>query len=132
MIFSNQDYIQYRMARANESFAEAELLAKSNHWNTVANRLYYSCFYAVIALLLKNEINAKTHSGVRNKFHEFIFNSKTIDSTFGKLYSILFDLRQSGDYEDMVILDKETVEPLIFKTKSFIGVVNKLIESNET
>jgi uncharacterized protein (UPF0332 family) len=132
MIFSNQDYIQYRMERANESFAEAKLLAESNHWNTVANRLYYSCFYAVIALLLKNEINAKTHSGVRNKFHEFIFIYKTIDLSCGRLYSKLFDLRQSGDYEDMVILDKETVEPLISMTQSFLEEVHKLIVSDET
>lgn len=131
MIFSNQDYIRYRLKRANESFVEAKLLAENNHWNTAANRLYYTCFYAVIALLLKNEINAKTHSGVKTKFHEYILDSKVIDASLGKLYSKLFGLRQSGDYEDMVILDKETIEPLISLTKLFIDAVNKLIESNE-
>ena len=132
MIFYKQDYIRYRLERADESLTEAKLLAEDNHWNTVANRLYYACFYAVIALLLKNEINAKTHSGVRSKFHEFLYSSKRIKEGLGKLYSELFDLRQSGDYQDMVMLNKEIVEPLIAKTESFIESIKKLIKSNES
>jgi hypothetical protein len=43
--------VRYRMRRANEAIAEAELLAGSGHWNTSVNRLYYACFYAASALL---------------------------------------------------------------------------------
>ena len=30
------------------------------YWRSAANRLYYACYYAVVALLVKNEINAYT------------------------------------------------------------------------
>ena len=33
-------------------FEDANLLAKNDRWNAVINRLYYACFYAVIALLI--------------------------------------------------------------------------------
>jgi len=44
------DYIKYRFQRAEESFQDALILAENERWNTVINRLYYACFYAVIAL----------------------------------------------------------------------------------
>jgi len=50
-----------------------------------------------------------------------------IDKRFGKLYSKLFDLRQKGDYGDLFDYDKETIEPLIEETSTFIGVIKKLI-----
>jgi uncharacterized protein (UPF0332 family) len=57
MTIENKDeYIKYRFQRALESYEEALILAENNKWNTVVNRLYYSCFYAVISLLLNNGI----------------------------------------------------------------------------
>ncbi|MCK4920674.1 MAG: HEPN domain-containing protein [Bacteroidales bacterium] len=64
MTIKNQDdYIKYRFHRSEEAFEEALILADKKRWNTVINRLYYSCFYAVIALLLKNNIETQTHDG---------------------------------------------------------------------
>jgi uncharacterized protein (UPF0332 family) len=51
-ISNREDYINYRFHRAEESFEEALILAKEERWNAVINRLYYACFYAVIALLI--------------------------------------------------------------------------------
>ncbi len=67
-IENQQDYIDYRLQKADESFADAELLAKNGRWNAVVNRLYYACFYAVIALLLSKDIKSTTHEGGRSQF----------------------------------------------------------------
>jgi len=57
MTINNQDeYIKYRLERATQSFEDAMILAENGRWNSVVNRLYYACFYAVVALLLKNDI----------------------------------------------------------------------------
>ena len=45
--------IHYRLERAQESLDDARLLAEANRWNACVNRLYYSCFYAVSALLVR-------------------------------------------------------------------------------
>ena len=50
------EYIKYRFKRAEESLDDALILIENKKWNTAINRLYYSCFYAVISLLLKNNI----------------------------------------------------------------------------
>lgn len=57
-----KDYINYRFKRANESFEEALILVDNKRWNAVINRLYYSCFYAVIAVLIKNNIEMRLKS----------------------------------------------------------------------
>ena len=51
MSYSRKELANYRISRAFESIEEADLLAKNEHWNTTANRLYYACFYAASAFL---------------------------------------------------------------------------------
>jgi len=115
-----EDYIKYRFIRAEESLDDAYILAQNNKWNTVANRLYYSCFYAVSALLLRHNIETKSHEGTRTQFGLQFIKPGLINKKFGKLYSKLFDYRQKGDYGDLYDFDKETIEPLIGPVKEFI------------
>jgi uncharacterized protein (UPF0332 family) len=67
-IDNKDDYIEYRFHRSEETFDEALVLAEKEKWNAVLNKLYYSCFCAVIALLLKNNIETQTHVGARTQF----------------------------------------------------------------
>lgn len=84
------------------------------------NRLYYSCFYSVIALLLKHDIETKSHDGTRIQFGLNFIKTGKIDREKGKLYSKLFDYRQKGDYGDLFDYDEEIVNPLIEQVKDFI------------
>lgn len=43
------------------------------------NRLYYACFYAVIALLIKNNISTQTHDGARTQFGLIFVKTGIID-----------------------------------------------------
>ena len=122
-----EDYIMYRINRAEESYDEAILLSNKKHWNTATNRLYYSCFYAVIALLLKNDINTNTHVGAINQFGLHFIKTGKIEDKFGSLYSKLFDYRQKGDYGDMYDFTEEIVAPLLEKVPDFINEIKKHI-----
>jgi len=126
-IENRDDYIKYRFYRSRESFDEALILAENNKWNTVINRLYYSCFYSVIALLLKNNIEAQSHDGVRTQFGLHFIKTGIIDKEKGKLFSKLFDYRQKGDYGDLYDYDKEFTFPLIKKVELFIDEIEKHI-----
>ena len=54
--YKPKDYSNYRIQKARETIAEVEVQIKNEFWNTAINRMYYACFYAVSALLVKNEI----------------------------------------------------------------------------
>ena len=124
-ISNREDYINYRFHRAEESFEEALILAKEERWNAVINRLYYACFYAVIALLIKNNIYTQTHDCARTQFGLFFVKTGIIDKESGKLFSKLFDYRQKGDYGDLFDYDVELTMPLINKVKEFLIEIKK-------
>ena len=127
---SKTDLINYRIQRAFESLDEAKILAQKNHWNTVANRLYYSCFYIVNALFSKNDLTTKTHSGIKSEFHKSFIKTGVFDKSFGKLYSELFDKRQEGDYQDFHSFEKDEIEPIINSTEQFVSIIENYIKSH--
>ena len=57
---------KYRLDRAIETIEEAVLLANNSHWNAGINRLYYACFYATNAALIKHNLSSSKHTGVRS------------------------------------------------------------------
>lgn len=123
------DYIDYRLQKADESFEDAVLLAKNGRWNAVVNRLYYSCFYGVIALLLTKEIETSTHLGAKNQFSLHFVKPGKIDRNLGKHFGKLQDLRQKGDYGDLYDYDETFVEPLIPLSKEFLTEIKRLVKS---
>ena len=88
------DLIRYRMERAHESLEEAALMADTGHWRTCINRVYYSCFYAVSALLMKNSLSTVKHSGVLSFFNRHFVQLGLISKNHGKFYNRLFLYRQ--------------------------------------
>lgn len=57
MEYNVSDYSDYRIKRAIETISEVEKHIENGFWNTSVNRMYYACFYAVGALLVKNGID---------------------------------------------------------------------------
>ena len=62
-------FISYRIEKADEVYEAAVLLYNASQWNSAVNRLYYACFYAASALLLKRGVGAKSHAGVIANAH---------------------------------------------------------------
>jgi len=103
------------------------LLAQENHWNAVANRLYYSCYYAVNALLIKHRFSFSSHNGVKTEFYKSFVKTGNISIESGKLYNRLFNLRQEGDYVDFQRFTQEDIEPFLDQAENFIREIKKLI-----
>jgi uncharacterized protein (UPF0332 family) len=127
-IRDKNDYINYRFQRAKETYEEALILAREERWNAVINRLYYACFYAVITLLLKNDIETQSHDGARTQFGLHFIKTGIIAKEFGKLFSKLFDYRQKGDYGDMFDFDEEITKPLLDSVKSFLEIIEEQLK----
>lgn len=125
---SNEELVKYRFSRAKETYDEAILLATGDHWNAVANRLYYACFYLISALLIQNDLSFNSHNGVKTEFHRSFVKTEKITIKSGKLYSRLFNLRQEGDYADFKRFEKEDIEPFIADVKEFFLELEKLLD----
>jgi len=108
--------------------ADARLLAENGRWNACINRLYYSSFYLISALLYKYQFPAHTHNGTKTKFFLEFVKTEKIDKDSGKLFSSLFDWRQESDYADFVDFDQEVVGPLIDKVIALNKSLKALIQ----
>ena len=126
---SRQELVDYRLRRARATVSELDILIHNKFWNTAINRMYYACFYAVTALLSQNQIDVQTHSGVRQMFGLHFVKPGKVSMDKGKLYSDLFDLRQSSDYNDFIDFREEDVRELIDRVKEFVSEIEKLVQS---
>ncbi len=127
MTGSKKDLVNYRIARAKDTFDDAMILAEKEKWNSTINRLYYATYYAVIALLLDSDFKPTTHNGAKSNFSEFFIKSGKIDSRYGKIYSQLFTWRQKGDYDDLFDFQKDKVIPYFEPVSDFISLVEKMV-----
>jgi uncharacterized protein (UPF0332 family) len=123
-----EDYARHRIKKAFETIQEVETHIENKFWNTAINRMYYACFYAVGAILIKNQVNPSSHSGVRQKFGQLFVKTGIIEKTLAKHYADLFEKRHKGDYNDFFDFDEETVIRLFPKSKEFVEEIAKLIE----
>jgi uncharacterized protein (UPF0332 family) len=131
MTFSNKtEYIQYRLDTSYTTFEAARVLADNEFWNSAVNRLYYSVFYAVSALLVVHDIHTKTHSAVKGQFSLHFVKTGVFDKKYGQLLSELFDWRQKGDYENIFEYDQESVEPLFIPVKEMLDLIKAEIQKS--
>ena len=119
--------VSFRIQKAKDTLDEAEGIATLGYWNAVANRLYYACFYVTSALLLKNNYSAQSHSGIIHLLGMHFIKNGIVSKDAGRLYSKLFELRQTGDYDDLFNLSEEDVKPLISTAHNYINELLELI-----
>lgn len=120
---TSEALIKYRLDRAYEVLDEAKFLSANAYWNLATNRLYYACFYALLALMAKHQIKAYSHKGIKVEFGRQFIKTGLFSRADGKLFSDLFNKRHESDYEDFVNFDESTVKPLIPEVETFIKKV---------
>jgi len=118
----------YKIQKANDTLTEAIGIAQLGYWNAVANRLYYACYYITSALLVNYGHNAQTHSGVIRLFGLNFVTTGIISKEDSKFYSKLFEIRQTGDYDDLYNLTEDVVKPLIEPAKIYIQNIETLLK----
>ena len=119
--------VDYRLQKAKNTFTEVAVLIENELWRFAANRLYYSCFYAASALLIKDGHQTHTHNGVKTVLSLYYIKENKIDKSLIKTYGNLFNIRLRGDYEDWVFIEEEDVAPLLEPAKHFIETIENLI-----
>ena len=119
--------VSYRLSRAKETLAEIPHLKDMGYLNTAVNRLYYACYYAVVALLIKNHIQASTHAGVKQKLGLHFVSKGLITRESNRSFSLLFERRHSSDYDDFAYATIEEVDELLPKAESFISEIERLL-----
>lgn len=121
-------YIQQRMAKSKATINEINNLLQFGYYHTAINRIYYSCFYAVEALLTTVDTFPKSHKGILTMFSQHFIKTGKVSLDFGEFYSKLFQERLLADYAEESVYTKEFVERMLSVANLFIQHIEKLLE----
>jgi uncharacterized protein (UPF0332 family) len=128
MTTQRREIAEYWMEKAKESLGSAQLEFSKEHLSFCVNRLYYSAFYAVSAILAMHGLKYGKHSAVRASLHRDFVKKRIVSSEMGKLFDRLFYDRQKADYAVFVNLDSELVKNEIDQVVVFINIFQDLLE----
>ncbi len=126
---AQEKLIELWLEKASEALASAELELNEGHTNFAVNRLYYACFYAVTALLLRDGKQFARHSAVKSEFGRTYIKPGRVDVKWNKFYQKLFDDRQEGDYIPTAIFEASDVSTSLQQVREFIDLIRGLIDA---
>ncbi len=124
--------INHRRQKAKTTLNDAFVLFENNGLASCVNRIYYSMFYEVTALLLTDDLASSKHSGVISFFQKEYIKKNIVDKEMGKFYKEMFELRQISDYGDYIEFENANVQKWLLASKKFIDVIEILIENRIT
>jgi len=126
------DYARHRLKTSYDTFNAGKILYENQFYNSSVNRLYYSLFYAVNALLVLNKISTKSHSATKSQFSRYFIKTNKFDKKYGKLLSELYDWRQKGDYDIIYDFKDEDVKSVFKKVLDMIDRISNEINNDNS
>ena len=123
--------ISYRMERSRESIRAAEIMLENEMLTISMNRVYYSMFYAVQALLVLHKVSFSKHGQVKGYFNRELIKTGIFSVDMGKLYNKVFEYRQKFDYVDFAVPDRDMVSEYIEKAREFHSTIKEYIQTQQ-
>ncbi len=112
--------VKYRLAEAEETLREAEILLAQSAFRGSINRSYYAMFYAVSGLLATRELGTSKHSGVISLFDREFVKTGILPKALSRSLHKAFDERQASDYGEMLMPDRALTESLLAEARVFV------------
>lgn len=112
--------VSYRLERARDALASAQILLQEKKLFSTVNRIYYAMFYAASALLLTKGLSFSKHTSVISNFSRVFVNTGLLEKNAGKFFSRMFKHRQRGDYQDLVEFNRADVEEWLDMAQQFV------------
>ena len=119
------------LEKSGRTFEDVLFCAKEGKWEAAANRLYYSLFHALSALLICDGHRVKSHRGVMALFGEHYVRPGVFSKKDGALLSDLVIMRDNADYNCFYEADEEKLQPLIEPTSQLIENIKQYIANKQ-
>ncbi len=119
--------VAYRLNQSREALQDAEFLLKGCRYRATANRLYYACFYAAVAVLLMRNLEFSKHAAVIAFFDKEFIRTGQMPKEYSRTLHRAFNERQQDDYMPFVELDAHEIESLAAEVRTFVDGIAEYI-----
>ena len=119
--------VDLELQKAHEAFGDIKVLISAQRWSGAANRLYYSVFHAVNALLTHDSHPVNTHRGSHAIFNLYYIKTGKLPEECGRLYNNLQTLREESDYNCVFNASEADIKDGIEPARKLIESIEKLI-----
>lgn len=120
-MMNNQDrsstMVKLLIEKSERNMEQALSNIELGYWDLVANRLYFSVFHAVTALLLADGINTGTHKGTSMQFGRNYVLTGQYSRKDGMLYSKLQTMREKADYQNVFKMSEKEGKEIVAAAK---------------
>ncbi len=123
-------YYSYR-ERALQELKQLEDLSDTLLPQTSVSRAYYAVFYAMKAQLALIDVSAGSHKQTLIEFRRNFIKTKRLPTSFSKLLTKLFEMREMADYDVMWNISREEFKEVLAQVKEFVTRALELSHSPE-
>jgi len=117
------------LKRADRRLAAARRDIAAEDYESAMNRAYYAVFSATKALLVQNDLEARTHKGVFTLLGRHFVRSGQLDKRFADIFRRTLDARLMADYaEGNTLFEREETLRLVDETAAFIAEMRRMME----
>ena len=128
MTVQHNELSKLRLERAKQCLESAELLFKVNDYGGAVNRSYYAVFHGMRTLLALECKDFAKHSGVISYFRKTYIKQGVFPVEVSDIIGEAFDIRNVGDYSDLLFVSKEEAKEQIANAYRFLKYIDEYFE----
>jgi hypothetical protein len=122
--------VAHRLEKSEEALQAARIMLDKQMYGFAMNRVYYSLYYAVHALLAGQGVSFAKHGQVKGYFNREFIKTGKLPKDIGRFYNKAFEYRQKFDYLDFTAPDESMASQYIETAAKVVSQIKRYL-SNE-
>jgi uncharacterized protein (UPF0332 family) len=122
-----KEEVALTLAKAREKLTTAKLDFEGGQFADAVSRAYYCVFHAISACLLEQGLSYSSHGQLIGAFNREILKPGLLPKDFAKDIQMLFDDRQSADYDIFSPIDVGLAQTEIMMAEKILTSIEGLL-----
>ncbi len=122
-----EDVARYKFEQAKDDLETAKILLEAGKYKAANNRVYYSCFHAIDAVLAKEPIAFKKHKDTLSYFNKNYVHTEIFPRNIGRNISRLEIIRHKSDYDTFYIASRDDAAEQIEVAEEVVDLVKNYL-----
>ena len=122
-----EDVARYKFEQAKDDLETAKILLEAGKYKAANNRVYYSCFHAIDAVLAKEPIAFKKHKDTLSYFNKNYVHTEIFPRNIGRKISRLEIIRHKSDYDTFYIASRDDAAEQIEVAEEVVDLVKNYL-----